>query len=147
MITLKDFQKYETLEQDLKAFLFERCKEYGKARNWSDENVKYFGEDFDWWEFDGLLLKVFFREYRTYRCDSNQYSYSLPLDIVFENNFKELMRERYLEEVEQIKKKVLEERKRKEDEVRRLAEKKRVEEVEKLHELMKKYPDEVKNET
>jgi hypothetical protein len=145
MITLKDFQKYEALEQELKAFLFEKCKEYGEARNWSSKNVEYFEKDFDWWEFDGLLLKVFFKEYRTYRGESNQYRYYLPLDIVFKEKFKELMQKRYLEEVEEIKKKVLEERKKKEEEAERRAARKISEEIERLHELMRKYPDEVKN--
>jgi hypothetical protein len=150
MITLKDFKKYEALEQELKTFLFEKCEEYDEAKWEVNGNVddlykdQEFEDDFDFCEFNGLFLEVFFMEYRTFRGEGNQYRYYLPLDIVFEPDFKDKMKVRLEEEKEKERQILLEKRRQNEEAHRRLAEQKKIEEIKTMRELMRKYPEECK---
>jgi hypothetical protein len=66
------------------------------------------------------------------------------LDIVFEPDFKDKMKVRLEEEKEKERQILLEKRRQNEEAHRRLAEQKKIEEIERLHELMRKYPEECK---
>ncbi len=144
MITLTDFQKHEALEHELKAFLFEKITEYyeATARCVEDYYIDVETDDIDCWEFNELKLIIWInannRDIEFYTCD-------LPLDILFDPDFKIKMKARFDEERENERLRLLEKRKQHEEEFKRLAEKKYVEELETLRELMKKYPEEVKN--
>lgn len=139
MITFSDFLKLESLEHEIKVFIFEKCKEYGEAGDFKIES--HLKEDFDWYEFNGLFLEVYFMEYRTFGKDGNQYIYKLPLDILFDSDFKDKMRIRFAEERENQRLKLIEEQKIKEAELERAKEKKISREIETLKELMGKYPE------
>jgi hypothetical protein len=143
MITLKDFQKYDVLVLELRTFLCEKCIEYNEATYEvnGDPDVLYkdLNPESVWWEFNGGFVKVHFRE-----DGSVKYEYHLPIDVVFDFDFKAKMKVRFEEEREKEMLRLLERRRLHEEEARRLAEKKRSEEIERLHELMRKYPEECK---
>jgi len=145
MITLSDFKKLDELESEIKKFIFEKCKEYSDAKE-LDYVSEHFDDDFDWYEFDGLYLKVYFEEYRTYGI-SNQYCCTLPLDILFESDFKERTEQIAAEERELERIRLLEKRKAREAEAEKKQLRIQQEEIKELKELMKKYPDIVKCES
>lgn len=147
MITLSDFQKLDSLEEEIKKFIFQRCTDYSEATAYRTEDYyknEEFAEDFDWYEFDGLFLKVCFMEYRTCKQGGNQYYYSLPLDILFDPDFKEKMKACFEEEREKQRLALIEKRKLHEVELKALAEKIKAAEIEELKMFMKKYPEIVK---
>lgn len=149
MVTFDDFKKLDKLEQEIKDFLIERCNDVMNAQYYVktgiDDSYKdqYLSEDFDWYEFTDSTIDVYFTEYRTFRCESNQYFYKLPLDIVFEPNFQEKIKLRLIEETEKERLQQLEYKKQHEADMKEPEEIKRREDIAKLHELIKKYPDEV----
>ena len=143
MITLADFKKYEQLEEELKAFLVDKINEYNEAKAFNTEDYykdEELEDDFEWWEFEGLNIKVIFENSRT----DGWYNYTLPLDILFDPDFKQKMKARFDEERERKRLELIEHRKKHEVELRELAERRKVEEIEKLKELIEKYPDVVK---
>ncbi len=141
MITLADFQKYEALKQELKEFLVEKCKEYDEAGCREPYGSINQEEDFQDFEFAGLNIEVNFMEYRTWGNEPNGYSYSLPLDILFDPDFKQKMRARFEEERERQRLALIEKRKQHAEELKKLREQEKVEEIAKLKELMRKYPE------
>lgn len=125
MITLSTFQQFESLEQELNDFIIEKCTEFAEARGWTDANIK---EHFEDWELTKTTINVFFND---------NYWYELPLDILFNSDFKTKFKERVDEE------KRLELIRFEEAEARR-NEAKRQEKIEMLKMLMKEFPDVVK---
>ncbi len=144
MITLPDFQKFEALKQELKAFLIEKCNEYDEARCCEPYGSINLKEDFQDFEFVGLNIEVNFVEYRTWGNEPNGYSYTLPLDILFDPDFKQKMKARFEEERERQRLALIEKRKQHAEELKKLKEQEKAEEIAKLKELMGKYPEIVK---
>ncbi len=143
MITLEDFQKYETLERSLKAFLIEKCHEYDEAKYDNEGNdhtntTEVYEEDYDCWEIHGLKIIVWFNGRHR---EDGQYTYELPLDCLFSHDFKTLLKKRFEEEREKQRLDLIEKRMKQSEEYKRLEEKKTAEEITKLKELMEKYPE------
>lgn len=136
MVTLSDFQRFEAIEAELRQFLTDKCNEY-------DEATAYYIEDYykdrdieklDCWEFQGDKIVIWFNSESR---NTEFYTYELPLDILFDPDFKQKMIARVKEEREKERLMLAEKIKRSMDE-------KRYGEIKTLHELMEKYPDEVK---
>ena len=133
MITLTDFKKFEAIEAELKQFLADKCSEYDEATAYSTED--YYKdvnrEKLDCWEFQEDKIVIWFN---TESRECEFYTYDLPLDILFDPDFKTILKERTIEERRLETLKSIEvQRKRDEN--------KKVEEISRLKELMAKYPD------
>ena len=135
MITLEDFQKYETLEQELKEFLIEKCIDLEKAAKGEDVET-FFENDYDDFEKKGDFIKVWFRHFEANEIEN--YTIDLPLGIVFESDFKEILKKQF-DEAKEFARRELEKIRLKE------AESKKHFEIIRLKELMEKYPDVVDN--
>lgn len=143
MITLSEFQNYETLQNKLASFLAEKCNEYNEARAFDTDDYyrdDEVGTNIDCWEIQGLKIVIWFHGKDR---DTEFYTYELPLDILFDLDFKLKMKARIDEERERERLRMIEKRKRREAELANLREREKLEEINTLHKLMDRYPEEV----
>lgn len=144
MTTLADFKKFETLKQELTMFLYEKCTEYEEAKCFDiDDFYKYcvLDDNLDDWDFEDLVINVWI--YNSQQED--HYCYKLPLDILFDSDFKQKMKARFEEERERESLALIEKRKQHTEEYEKLRARAEAEEISKLKELMGKYPEIVKD--
>jgi hypothetical protein len=141
MITMQDFIDYRKKEEELKAFLIQKCREVDDAHGY--EYNKYMEEDFTEWEINeyGTEIDVYFYEYRTYGGDGNGYRFTFEPETDFNDAFYTDLLVKYADERErriaEREMKVLErmsELKKQQKEIERS-------EIKRLRELVYKYRD------
>ncbi len=147
MITFSDFLKHETLENELKSFLAQRCNEFNEAKAFDVEDYyknEELKDNIDCWEMHGLNIVIWFRGRDR---DTEFYTYELPLDILFDTDFKSKMKARFDEERERQRLALIEKRMKQSEENKKREEAKKQERIEMLRELMKEFPEIVRMES
>jgi len=152
MITLKDIELYNNLEQRIKIFLCQKCEEYRQIKikydiigcYWIKYNYDLL-ENYDYFELCENIIEICFMKYgRSSYEDDEYFAVTLPLDILFDVDFKDKMESRLKDELEVKRLRKLEEEKQRIIRQTEKEEAKKYEDKLLMFTLMEQYPEDAK---